>query len=64
MNAVNNMRLLGGSPESKKSSTGAFSLKFDIHKVNTHVDELLVLFDISKPILASLSAQLPEEACR
>ncbi|KAG8659378.1 SNARE-interacting protein KEULE [Manihot esculenta] len=32
MNAVNNMRLLGGSPESKKSSTGAFSLKFDIHK--------------------------------
>ncbi|KAJ9147784.1 hypothetical protein P3X46_029905 [Hevea brasiliensis] len=32
MNAVNNMRFLRGSPESKKSSTGAFSLKFDIHK--------------------------------
>ncbi|KAJ4827948.1 hypothetical protein Tsubulata_029131 [Turnera subulata] len=32
MNAVNNMRLLGGVSETKKSSTGAFSLKFDIHK--------------------------------
>ncbi|GAV79454.1 Sec1 domain-containing protein [Cephalotus follicularis] len=32
MNAVNNMRLLGGSSDSKKSSTASFSLKFDIHK--------------------------------
>ncbi|KAJ7010841.1 hypothetical protein NC653_001333 [Populus alba x Populus x berolinensis] len=32
MNAVNNMRLLAGASETKKSSTGAFSLKFDIHK--------------------------------
>ncbi|KAK8486318.1 hypothetical protein V6N13_139806 [Hibiscus sabdariffa] len=32
MNVVNNMRLLGPLAESKKSSTGAFSLKFDIHK--------------------------------
>ncbi|KAF5729904.1 Sec1/munc18-like (SM) proteins superfamily isoform 2 [Tripterygium wilfordii] len=32
MNAVNNMRLLGPAPDTKKSSTGAFSLKFDIHK--------------------------------
>ncbi|KAG8662166.1 hypothetical protein MANES_01G072801v8 [Manihot esculenta] len=32
MNAVSNMRLLGGSLESKSSSTGAFSLKFDIRK--------------------------------
>ncbi|WCJ26050.1 Syntaxin-binding protein 1 [Euphorbia peplus] len=31
MNAVRNMRLLG-SPESKKSSAGTFSLKFDMHK--------------------------------
>ncbi|XP_050227503.1 SNARE-interacting protein KEULE [Mercurialis annua] len=31
MNAVNNMRLLA-SPESKKSSSATFSLKFDIHK--------------------------------
>ncbi|KAB2620671.1 SNARE-interacting protein KEULE-like [Pyrus ussuriensis x Pyrus communis] len=31
MNAVNNMKLLGGAPDTKKS-TGAFSLKFDIHK--------------------------------
>ncbi|XP_065858033.1 SNARE-interacting protein KEULE isoform X2 [Euphorbia lathyris] len=31
MNAVRNMRLLG-SPESKKTSTGTFSLKFDMHK--------------------------------
>ncbi|XP_070676589.1 SNARE-interacting protein KEULE-like isoform X2 [Malus domestica] len=31
MNAVNNMRLLGGAPDTQKS-TGAFSLKFDIHK--------------------------------
>ncbi|XP_023533702.1 SNARE-interacting protein KEULE-like isoform X1 [Cucurbita pepo subsp. pepo] len=33
MNAVTNMRLLGGAaPDSKKSSLGSFSLKFDIHK--------------------------------
>ncbi|CAK7355763.1 unnamed protein product [Dovyalis caffra] len=32
MNAVNNMRLLAGASDTKKSSTGAFSLKFDIHK--------------------------------
>ncbi|KAI5601654.1 hypothetical protein POPTR_001G116900v4 [Populus trichocarpa] len=32
MNAVNNMRLLAAASETKKSSTGAFSLKFDIHK--------------------------------
>ncbi|XP_021287671.1 SNARE-interacting protein KEULE-like [Herrania umbratica] len=32
MNAVNNMRLLGGSPDTKKSFTGIFSLKFDFHK--------------------------------
>ncbi|KAM7259099.1 hypothetical protein ACFE04_014840 [Oxalis oulophora] len=31
MNAVNNMRLLGGAPEMKKSSSSSFSLKFDIH---------------------------------
>ncbi|THG00158.1 hypothetical protein TEA_003351 [Camellia sinensis var. sinensis] len=35
MNAVNNMRLLEGSSDTKKSSTGAFSLKFDVHK-NKH----------------------------
>ncbi|KAL6986091.1 STXBP unc-18 S1 [Sarracenia purpurea var. burkii] len=32
MNAVNNMRLLEGSSDTKKSSLGAFSLKFDVHK--------------------------------
>uniref|UniRef100_A0A6N2K0R0 Sec1-like protein n=1 Tax=Salix viminalis TaxID=40686 RepID=A0A6N2K0R0_SALVM len=32
MNAVNNMRLLAGGSDTKKRSTGAFSLKFDIHK--------------------------------
>ncbi|KAJ4716045.1 SNARE-interacting protein KEULE [Melia azedarach] len=32
MTAVNNMRLLGGASDSKKGSTGAFSLKFDMHK--------------------------------
>ncbi|XP_040987049.1 SNARE-interacting protein KEULE-like [Juglans microcarpa x Juglans regia] len=32
MNAVYNLRLLGGLSDTKKSSTGAFSLKFDIHK--------------------------------
>jgi syntaxin-binding protein 1 len=37
MNAVNNMRLLAGASDTKKRSTGAFSLKFDIHKVNTNV---------------------------
>lgn len=33
MNAVHNLRLLGGSSDTKKSSTGTFSLKFDMHKV-------------------------------
>ncbi|XWS49815.1 hypothetical protein CRYUN_Cryun12cG0035300 [Craigia yunnanensis] len=32
MNAVNNMRLLAPPSDGKKSSAGAFSLKFDIHK--------------------------------
>uniref|UniRef100_A0A2P2M8R7 SNARE-interacting protein KEULE-like n=4 Tax=Rhizophora mucronata TaxID=61149 RepID=A0A2P2M8R7_RHIMU len=32
MNAVHNMRLLGLSSDTKKSSSGAFSLKFDSHK--------------------------------
>ncbi|CAI0413497.1 unnamed protein product [Linum tenue] len=32
MNAVNNMRLLGGAAETKKSSAASFSLKFDIKK--------------------------------
>ncbi|KAG2677518.1 hypothetical protein I3760_12G101300 [Carya illinoinensis] len=32
VNAVHTLRLLGGSSDTKKSSTGAFSLKFDIHK--------------------------------
>ncbi|GKU95455.1 hypothetical protein SLEP1_g8812 [Rubroshorea leprosula] len=32
MNAVSNMTLLGASPETKKSSAGSFSLKFDLHK--------------------------------
>lgn len=32
MNAVHNLRLLGGSSDTKKSSTGTFSLKFDMHK--------------------------------
>lgn len=32
MNIVSNMRLLEGSSDAKKSSVGAFALKFDIHK--------------------------------
>lgn len=32
MNAVNNMRMLEGSLDAKKSSIGAFALKFDVHK--------------------------------
>ncbi|XP_010276590.1 PREDICTED: SNARE-interacting protein KEULE [Nelumbo nucifera] len=34
MNAVNNMRLLEGLSDAKKTSTGGFSLKFDIQKKN------------------------------
>lgn len=34
MNAVNNMRLLEGSSDAKKTSSSPFSLKFDVHKVN------------------------------
>lgn len=37
MNAVNNMRLLGGSSDTKKSSIATFSLKFDMHKVNVYI---------------------------
>ncbi|XP_024029039.1 SNARE-interacting protein KEULE [Morus notabilis] len=32
MNAVNNLKLLGGSSDTKKSSMSPFSLKFDMHK--------------------------------
>ncbi|PON57410.1 Sec1-like protein [Parasponia andersonii] len=32
MNAVNNLKLLGGSSDTKKSSISPFSLKFDMHK--------------------------------
>ncbi|CAI8589201.1 unnamed protein product [Vicia faba] len=32
MNVVNNLRMLGGQPDTKKRSTGAFGLKFDIIK--------------------------------
>ncbi|KAK7252658.1 hypothetical protein RIF29_36764 [Crotalaria pallida] len=32
MNVVNNLRMVGGQPDTKKRSTGAFGLKFDIHK--------------------------------
>lgn len=34
-NAVYNMRFLGGS-DTKKISGGAFSLKFDVHKVSAY----------------------------
>lgn len=46
--AVNNMRLLGGASDIKKSSTGAFSLKFDINKVNIcmSVEILLLTLDV------------------
>ncbi|KAK7330691.1 hypothetical protein VNO77_24889 [Canavalia gladiata] len=30
--AINNLRMLGGEPETKKTSSGAFALKFDMHK--------------------------------
>jgi syntaxin-binding protein 1 len=33
MIVVNNLRMLGGQPDTKKRSTGAFGLKFDINKV-------------------------------
>ncbi|XP_019057659.1 PREDICTED: SNARE-interacting protein KEULE-like isoform X2 [Tarenaya hassleriana] len=32
MTAVNNMRLLGSAMDTKKNPTGAFTLKFDLHK--------------------------------
>ncbi|XP_028762579.1 SNARE-interacting protein KEULE [Neltuma alba] len=32
MRAVHNMRMLGAQPDTKKSVTGAFALKFDLHK--------------------------------
>lgn len=33
MTIVNNLRMLGGQPDTKKRLTGAFGLKFDIQKV-------------------------------
>lgn len=33
MNVVYNLRMLGVQPDTKKSLTGTFALKFDIHKV-------------------------------
>lgn len=44
MNAVSNMRLLGGAPDTKKSSAGSFSLKFDIHKVKVFIFSSFNLF--------------------
>ncbi|XP_056174343.1 SNARE-interacting protein KEULE isoform X2 [Syzygium oleosum] len=32
MNAVNNMRLLGGATDTKKSNMSSFTIKFDMHK--------------------------------
>lgn len=34
MNAVHNVRLLGGGADTKKSSMSSFALKFDMHKVD------------------------------
>ncbi|GAU46673.1 hypothetical protein TSUD_184610 [Trifolium subterraneum] len=31
--AINNLRVLGGEPDAKKTSTSGFGLKFDMHKV-------------------------------
>ncbi|KAK8996647.1 hypothetical protein V6N11_081913 [Hibiscus sabdariffa] len=45
VNAVNNMRRFAPVSEPKQSSTGSFSLKFDIHKVNVLVEALLLLVD-------------------
>ena len=36
--ALNNLRMLGGQPDTKKSLTAAFGLKFDIHKVISSLD--------------------------
>lgn len=33
MKVVHNLRMLGEQPDTKKSLTGAFALKFDINKV-------------------------------
>ena len=74
MNAVNNMRLLAPSSDAKKSSAGAFSLKFDMHKVNVLLFETLfmvvnlVLLIANKYgffffFLYSFAHELPEEAC-
>lgn len=52
MNAVNNMRLLGGATEHKKSTMSSFSLKFDMHKVN-------VLYDMISSVIASFCLQMP-----
>ena len=69
MNAVNNMRLLEGASDTKKSSLGAFSLKFDVHKVSViGCFNFLFLLDVYslKPIislLALLFFSISEEAC-
>lgn len=52
MNAVNNMRLLGGATDTKKSNMSSFTLKFDMHKVD-------VLYDMISSSTASFCLQMP-----
>lgn len=63
MNAVNNMRYLGGSG-TKKTSRGVFSLKFDVHRVNTSVPllSLLVFWQLIWSLLYAV-CRLSEKAC-
>lgn len=60
MNVVNNLRMLGGQPDTKKRSTGAFGLKFEIHKVKVISSFKLINF-LSFTLL--LKILLTEEAC-
>lgn len=43
--AINNLRVLGGEPDAKKTSTSGFALKFDMHKVEV-VHSLLFKYHI------------------
>jgi hypothetical protein len=62
--AINNLRVLGGEPDAKKTSTSGFALKFDMHKVDVIYSLILKLFEFSiLTLYVHVSHKLPEKAC-
>lgn len=60
--AINNLRMLGGEPDTKKTSTSSFALKFDMHKVKV-IFSLNILFFQCNVISENCFFKLSEKAC-